>query len=179
MSKIKKIIGILLFSTTMCLAEVINGVLVLHPHEDIMYSLSDQVQIKKLLGLELKDSDPFVGVRALSDDGSSKVPVYLPKTFDEFPKSLPLSMLLDKKDGDQLIFDIDENTKVILTCNQKIQSQFNTFENQLAYLVKKFKKNPEYNFWDKKALVEKEIIVKTCFSLGKYKHGPNGYNLPK
>src|SRR5438067_247852 len=136
----KKIIGIL-FSATMCFAmenieqdveknsdsvKIINGVLVLHPYEDIMYS----PYVQK----ELKTSDPLVSVKAFLDDGSSKKPIYLPGNWSEFPESLPLSKLRGKKDGEKLIFTVDTKKKIILTCNQKIHNENDTFENRLSTL---------------------------------------------
>jgi len=183
----KKIIGLLLFPA-LCiamentelltannveyLAKVIKGVLVIHPHEDITYSPYVQKDIKKALGLEMNESEPLVSVRALEGDGSSRHKLYLPE-FNEFPDVLPLSLLRDKKDGDELTFTAGDKTKIILTCNQKIHIQSAVFENQLAYLVKKFKKHPRWHAFDKKTLIEKGIIVKVA--KGEYQHGPNGY----
>ncbi len=146
----KKIIGIVLFSTTLCVAmdnnnveqliekksdplEVIRGTLVIQTLEGIRYSPFAQKGIKKALNMEMKASDPLVSIRAFEGDGSSKSPLYLPG-FAEFPEMLPLSKLRDKKDGGELTFILakQKEKQIILTCNQKIQKK-SAVEESLAY----------------------------------------------
>ncbi len=188
----KKIIGIVLFATTMCVAmdnnnvgqsvekksdplEVITGVLVIHPH-DIFYSPLVQKDIQKVIDLEMQAADPLVSVRAFKGQGYSRNLLYLPGLI-EFPEVLPLSTLRGKKDGDQLTFILakQKEKQIILTCNQKIQNQCGTFEGQLECCVRSFKNKPEINLFyeeDDKALIEQGIIVKTDTG---YQHGKNGY----
>lgn len=152
--------------------KIIKGTLVLHPYEKIMYSPYVQEDLKKTLDLELDAADPLVAVRALKGDGSSQQKLFLPKKFDTFPDTLPLSILRDKKDGDELILMNGTTYKIILTCNQKIHNN-RAFNDQLAYSIARFKEEPTYHLFDKKELIQKGIIVKVA--KGHYQHGPNGF----
>lgn len=192
----KKNIIILLFATFQCCAmenvgqptekatekiKIIEGVVVLHPHESVMYSIYLQENIKETYNLEVIPSEPMISIRALRGDGSDKIPLFLPETYGgEFTQSLPLHLLLGKKDGDLLTFMVGDERKIILKCDQKLYHPSDKFENRLKILLEDFKKGPDWHEFDKKKLIKLGVIEKVSMLSSlllkkRYKHGPNGY----
>ncbi|MGB8467637.1 MAG: hypothetical protein WCE21_01410 [Candidatus Babeliales bacterium] len=150
---------------------VIQGILVIQGHESLMYSPFMQKSIHRLLSIEMEPNDPLVSVHGLIKTNSSVCDLYLPD-FEQFPQLLPLSLLKDKKEGELLVFSVD-NKKIELTCNQKAMGTSVSFEVRLANQIKLFKQKPNWHLFDEGWLLEKGIIEKV--RKGEYRHGPNGY----
>jgi len=148
--------------------------------------LPDKYRLKQILNeknepIDIKPGDVTIDVSVCSDDSASWADDGLPAfagTGVTFPYSLPIPMLIGKKESEILTFKLKCPTlptifHLSLLCHG-IDGQ--RFESQLNHSMQSFADEPSFLSCDTERLLDLQIIVQNSIGgVPKYIHGPKGF----